>query len=168
MPRKGPGTQLGEVLLYGSGRHHLRTLSVRKRDRSGQGKNRNHWAASASHQYEGNPKLPWTRRVLSVINCQLLPNRQTPNEPICQGGSFSIQRWVPQSLWYPQKGTHLSSNHTTPRIGSFRSRSCVMLVIMQWGPYLEKPKKKSIMRLRTLARHLHELGSTMPLRKRSS
>ena len=55
-----------------------------------------------------------------------------------------------------------------PQIESFRSRSCVMLVIMRWGPYLDKPKIKSIMRSRTLARHLQELSSTMPLRKRSS
>ena len=29
-----------------------------------------------------------------------------------------------------------------PQIESFRSRSCVMLVIMRWGPYLDKPKIK--------------------------
>ena len=40
MPRKGPGTQLGEVPLYGPRRHCLRKLSVQKRNRGGQGENR--------------------------------------------------------------------------------------------------------------------------------
>ena len=31
-----------------------------------------------------------------------------------------------------------------PQIGSSRSRSCVMLVITWWGPYLVKPRKRSI------------------------
>ena len=52
-----------------------------------------------------------------------------------------------------------------PHIGSSRSRSCVMLLIMRWGPYLDKQNTKSITRSCTPARHLQELSSTMPLRK---
>ena len=31
-------------------------------------------------------------RSLSAIHCQFLPNRQTHDEPTCQGGSFPVQR----------------------------------------------------------------------------
>ena len=53
-----------------------------------------------------------------------------------------------------------------PQIGSSRSRSCVMLVITRWGPYLVKPRIRSITRSRTRARHLLELNSTMPQQKK--
>src|SRR6185503_5063238 len=36
-----------------------------------------------------------------------------------------------------------------PQIGSSRSRSCVMLVITRWGPYLVKPRIRSITQSRT-------------------
>ena len=47
-------------------------------------------------------------------------------------------------------------------------RSCVMLVITRWGPYLVKPRIRSITRLRMQARHSLELSSIMPQQKKSS
>ena len=62
----------------------------------------------------------------------------------------------------------ISAPSSNPQIGSSHSKSCVMLVTMRWGPYLVKPRIRSITRSHTPARHSLELSSITPQQKKSS
>ena len=86
--------------------------SVRKRDRSGPGKDRGNRVVATPVECQGSEKFSGPCRLLLEIRQGFLPYSQTLDKSPCQGCPIQFQRGLPHGLLYPQEGTHYCTPHS--------------------------------------------------------